>query len=118
MTTEQVAARLVELFNQGKAVQAEEELYADNVVSKEQDASRSAQGKEAIMAKTKQAFEYMMANNEEVSAKAAQTFINQDTFLIVFEMMMKPKGGEAVNVIEYGFYRVVDGKVVEEYFYM
>ena len=113
MTTKEVADRIIELFNEGKALQAEQETYAQDVISHEQD-GRTETGLEAIMAKTKAAGEMF----EEVhKAEATRAFINQDTFLLMFEMDVKFKGGERMQMTEYGFYRVKDGKVVEEYFY-
>jgi hypothetical protein len=115
MTTQETANRLIELYNQGKALQAEEELYAESVVSYEQDESRNAVGKEAVMAKTKAAFEAL----EEVYHSAAEkVMINGNAFLIIFKLDAKPKGGERFSVTEYGFYKLENGKVAEEYFFM
>ncbi len=52
MTTKEIAERLVELYNDGKSTQAEEELYAQDSISHEQD-GRTATGLEAIIEKTK-----------------------------------------------------------------
>ena len=114
MTIEEVAARLQTLVNEGKNLQAEEELYADGVVSHEMD-GRTARGLEAVMAKTKESFSYF----EEVhKSELAKYYANQDTILAIFELDFKPKGGERTQVTEYGFYKVEGGKVTEEYFYM
>lgn len=114
MTIEEIAARLQVLVNEGKNLQAEEELYAANVVSHEMD-GRTARGLEAVIAKTKEAFTMF----EEVhKSELSKYIINQDTILAIFEMDFKPKGGERMAVTEYGIYKVEDGKIVEEYFYM
>ena len=113
MTTEEVANRIIELFNEGKSVQAEQETYAEDVISHEQD-GRTEKGLEAIIAKTKAAGAMFETLHK---AEVAKKFINQDTFLLVFEMDATFKGGNRMQMTEYGFYRVADGKVVEEYFY-
>jgi len=113
MTTQEIADRLVELVNQGKNVDAEQELYAQDVISHEPD-GRTEQGLDKIIEKTKNAF---AAVEEMYGGGAKKVFVNQDTFLVIFEMDVKYKGGERMQMTEYGFYRVADGKVVEEYFY-
>ncbi len=114
MSTQEVAARLVELFNQGQPVQAEQELYADGVVSYEQDLSMEpAKGKEAIITKT----QWFVDNATVAKAEATVAFVNRDTFLVVFDMDVELPHGP-MKGLEYGFYRVAEGKVVEEYFYM
>lgn len=115
MTTEEIAVRLVNLYNEGKALQAEEELYHPEVVSYEQDPTMDpVRGLSAVMAKTKAAFESM----ETVHKSAADVlFINHDSFLVIFEMDAVFKNGFHMQGKEYGWYRVQDGKVAEEYFY-
>ena len=51
MTTAETAKKLIAYINAGKNVQAEQELYADDVISIEQDGA-VATGKPAIIAKT------------------------------------------------------------------
>jgi hypothetical protein len=113
MTTQEVADRLLALVNEGKNLQAEEELYAQDVMSFEQD-GRTEKGLENIMAKTKKAMEGF---EEFYGATNTLLAVNQDTFLMLFEMDIKPKGGERMMAKEYGWYKVQDGKVTEEYFY-
>lgn len=113
MTTQEVADRLLVLVNEGKNLQAEEELYAQDVISYEQD-GRTERSLEEIMAKTKAAMESF---EEFYGAKNTLLAVNQDTFLMHFEMDVKPKGGERATMQEYGWYKVKDGKVTEEYFY-
>jgi len=57
MTTTEVAQAIIALYNQGKAVEAEELYYADNVVSHEQyEGMPPVVGKAAVIEKTKHAF--------------------------------------------------------------
>lgn len=114
MTTEQIAQRLVELYNDGKAVEAEKELYAQNVISHEQYTDQPISGLENIIAKTTAAF----ANATKVNrSEATKFFVNNDSFLVVFELDMVMKDGRVMKGTEYGFYKVSDGKVSEEYFF-
>lgn len=114
MTTEEVAKKIVQYIHEGKNLQAEEELYDKEVISHEQN-GLVVKGLEGVMAKTKSA----MGNIEEFfGVNVAQTFVGADTFLLDIQMDMKPKGGERMQAKEYGFYKVKDGKVIEEYFYM
>lgn len=113
MTVKEIADRLVELVNQGKNLQAEEELYAQDIASYEQDASRNAKGLENVMAKTRMAFESF----EGGSITARPAMINNDSFLVLFDADATFKGGGAMKGVEYGFYKVKDGKITEEYFY-
>jgi hypothetical protein len=113
MTTEELVRKLVQYVNEGKNVQAEEELYAADVLSVEQN-GYSVRGLEGVIAKTKAAgdmFEAIFSGGVEAS------FVGVDNFLLIFSMDVKPKGGERMTMKEYGFYKVKDGKVVEEYFF-
>jgi ketosteroid isomerase-like protein len=113
MTTQEIVKKIVEYINAGKNVQAEEELYADDVLSVEQN-GYSAQGKAAIIEKTKGA----MANFEEFfGGGVTKAFVGKDHFLLEITMDVKPKGGERMKMTEYGFYKVKDGKISEEYFF-
>lgn len=115
MTTQAVATRLVELYNQGKALEAEQELYADVVISHEMGDGKITQGKTAVMEKTKQAFEAAKTVHRSEATKFA---VNNDSFLVVFEMDMEMHDGSRFAGTEHGFYKVRDGKVTEEYFFM
>lgn len=114
MTTQQVAERIVELFNQGKAVEAEQELYADNVVSHEQDERGKVKGKESIIAKTKEAFAQATTVHK---ASAKLVGVNHNTFIIHYDMDMELANGFRFTGSEFGFYELEDGKVVNEYFF-
>ena len=94
-------------------MQAEKELYSQDVRSFEQN-GYSAKGLEAVIEKTKGA---MGGFEEFYGGGVSQAFICADNFLLIFDMDFKPKGGERMQMKEYGFYKVQDGKVVEEYFF-
>lgn len=114
MTTEEVAKKIAQYINEGKNLQAEEELYDKEVISYEQN-GLTVKGLESVMAKTKSAIDNI---EEFFGGGVMQTFVGTDTFLLDIQMDMKPKGGERMQMKEYGFYKVKNGKVIEEYFYM
>ena len=114
MTTQEVALRLVELYNQGKPNQAQEELYHNDVASYEQDDKEPTQGKSLVMEHTKGAFEGKTKINK---TQAEVIFVNHDTFLLIFDNDMEFENGYHMIGKEYGFYKVKDSKVIEEYFY-
>lgn len=113
MTTDELVKKLVKYINEGKNLQAEEELYAQDVVSYEQNGTM-AKGLEAVMEKTKGS----MANFEEFyGGGVEQTYVAGNAFLLFFHLDFKPKGGERMQMKEYGFYKVADGKIIEEHFF-
>ncbi len=113
MNTQEIVKTLLEYINQGKNVEAEEALYADDVHSYEQN-GHSAHGKEAIIAKTKAARD----NVEQMhGGGVTETFVGADSFLLKFEIDATWKGGSRMQMTEYGFYKVKDGKISEEYFF-
>ena len=114
MATDEIVGKLLEYIKKGQNVQAEEELYADDVVSHEQD-GRSAHGKREVIEKTKASF----ANVAEFhGGGVSAAYVGTDSFLLQFEMDMTPLGGERIQMKEYGFYKLnQDGKVAEEHFF-
>ncbi len=113
MNTEQIVRRLIELVKEGKNVQAEEELYAQDVISVEQN-GHTVTGLPGVIEKTKAAF----AGVETVHNSGVEVaFAGVDSFLVVFDMDMTPKGGSRMQAKDYGFYKVKDGKISEEYFF-
>jgi hypothetical protein len=113
MTTQEVVDRWLVLVKEGKNVQAEEELYHENILSVEQN-GHQAIGLAPVIEKTKGAFQGIETfHGGGVSA----AYVAADSFLLKFDMDMTPKGGERMQMTEYGFYKVADGKVTEEYFF-
>jgi len=113
MTTEEIVGRLRELIIAGENVKAEQELYSADVVSYEQD-GRVVSGLEGVIEKTKASFEYF---EESYGTKISEEYVGKNSFLIKIDMDVRPKGGERMQMSEYGFYKVRDGKIVEEHFF-
>jgi hypothetical protein len=113
MTTQELVQKLIDYVKEGRNVDFEKEYYGQDVLSMEQN-GYSAQGLEAVIAKTQAAGDMF---EEFYSGGVETAFVGQDNFLLVFHMDVKPKGGERMQMKEYGFYKVKDGKVSEEYFF-
>lgn len=113
MTTREIVQKLMDYINAGKNVEAEEELYADDVVSVEQD-GLVKKGKPEVVAATQKFGESV---EQFFGGGVEKAYPGKDCFLLHFRMDFKPKGGERITMDEYGFYKVKDGKISEEYFF-
>lgn len=117
MTTHQVANRLVELCRQGKVLEAQEELFSDDVESIEPAGSQGApntKGKEAALEKGK----YFANMIEEVhGAEISEPVVGGNHFAISWSMdvTMKEKGRSTMD--EVCVYHVKDGKIASEQFF-
>jgi ketosteroid isomerase-like protein len=119
MTTEQVGKQLVTLCSQGKAMDAIQSLYSQDVVSVEAtampDGTREMKGLAAVKGKS----EWWIANHEVHSAKVEGPMVADSHFCVRFtyDITNKPSGNRMV-MDELGVYHVKDGKIVrEEFFY-
>lgn len=116
MNTHEVANRLVELCRQGAYVQAQEELYGENIVSQEPPETGwpDAQGIEAVKAKTKQWEESV----EEVhSASVSDPVVAGDHFAVTMENDVTFKERGRAQIQEVCVYEVQNGKIVKENFF-
>nr|WP_068889515.1 nuclear transport factor 2 family protein [Pedobacter panaciterrae] len=117
MNTQEVANRLIQLCREGKNVQAIDELYADNVISKEPDGApmELTEGKEAVKNKT---IEWENMVEELHSAIISDALVADSFFTVVMDMDVTYKGMERIGMNELAVYEVKDGKIVaEEFFY-
>ena len=116
MTTQEVANRLVELCRNGKVLEAQEELFADNVTSVEPAHSPTpkAIGREAVLAKGKQ-FASMI--EERHSGSFSDPIVGGNYFSIVCKLDATMKGMGKVVWDEICLFEVKDGKVVSEQFF-
>jgi hypothetical protein len=117
----EVGKKLVELCNQGKALEAIKTLYADNIVSIEAMSSPAMparmEGLKTIIGKA----EWWEGNHEVHSAQAEGPYPHGDRFIVHFkyEVTAKagPMSGKRMKLDETGLYTVKDGKVVQEEFF-
>ena len=116
MTTQEVANRLVELCRKGQILEAEQELYADNVTSIEPEHSpnKSAKGKVDVIAKGK-AFAGMIEERHDGYFGDPVVSGNYFSFAGMLDATMKGMG--RMKLEEICVYEVIDGKVVSSQFF-
>ncbi|GAA4309077.1 nuclear transport factor 2 family protein [Compostibacter hankyongensis] len=119
MTTQQIAQRLAALCREGELETAQKELYADDAISIEPEASpgfdKETRGKDAILEKGHQ-FNSMV--EKVYSYVVSEPLISGNTFAFTLEMDIKMKGRERDTMGELCVYQVRDGKIVAEQFFM
>jgi hypothetical protein len=115
----EVGKKLVALCQAGKAEEAVETLYADDVVSIEgsgtDEMPARMEGIEAVKGKG----EWWFANHEVHGMDTLGPFVGHrpDQFAAKFDLDVTPKAtGQRMLLSEFGLYTVKDGKVVQEEF--
>jgi len=117
MTTQEVADKLVQLCLEGKNDQAIEELYADNVISKEPKGPdmELTEGKEAVKNKT---IKWEESVEEIHSASCPDPIVADSHFSIVMDIDATYKAHGRMKMSEICVYEVQDGQIVaDEFFY-
>lgn len=117
MTTQEVADKLVQLCREGKNDQAIEELYAENVISKEPKGSdmELTEGKEAVKNKT---LKWEESVEEIHTASCSDPIIADSHFAIVMNIDATYKAHGRMAMSEICVYEVKDGKIAaDEFFY-
>ena len=119
MTVAQIAHRLAELCNQGNFEQAQKELFDNDAVSIEPEAGggfeKETKGLDAIIEKGKK-FGSMV---EEVhGCSASDPIVAGNSFAISLNMDTTMKGRERSTLSELCVYKVKDGKIISEQFFM
>lgn len=119
MTTQQIANRLVELCRKGQYETAQKELYADNAISIEPQASpafdKETKGLKAIIEKGHK-FTGMVEQMHGGSVSEPLIAGKSIAFALTMDVTMKGRGREKMS--ELCVYEVKDGKVVSEHFHM
>ena len=119
MTTNDIAKRLIELCNKGEFETAQKELFSDDVVSIEPSASpafeKETHGLARIIAKG-HTFNEMV--QETHSIKLSDPLITPHSIAIKLEMDVTMKGRPRAIMSELCLYKVKDGKVISEEFFM
>jgi hypothetical protein len=119
MTTGQIASRLAELCRQGQFESAQKELFAENAVSIEPEATadfaKETKGLRNIIEKGHK-FESMVEKVHSCSTSAPLVAGNAIAFTLTMDVTMKGRG--RVKLEEICAYEVKDGKIVSEQFFM
>lgn len=118
MGLEEIAGKLVEMCNTGRAEEAVKELYSPDIVSIEgadfAGMPARIEGLDAVVQKG----EWWFANHEVHALAADGPYIGNrdDQFAVKFDMDITPKDGERMQMSEVALYTVRDGRIVEEAF--
>ena len=119
MTTEAIAQRLTELCSKGEFEKAQKELYAPDVVSIEPMATpafaKEVKGLDAIIEKGHQ-FENMVAEMHSIKLSEPLVAANSIALSLTMDVTMKDHPRETMT--ELCLYKVKDGKIVLEEFFM
>lgn len=118
MKTEEVAQRLVALCRENKWEAAQRELYADNAVSIEPEATpmfpKETRGKAAILEKGKK---FVDMTEKVHSHVVSEPVIANNSFACTMALDLTMKGQGRMNMKELCVYEVKDGKIVTEQFH-
>jgi hypothetical protein len=116
MTTMEVANRLVELCRKGQVLEAQQELFADNVTSHEPAHSNqpAAIGKEAVLAKGKH---FASLIEKRYSGSFEDPIVAANYFSFVCKLDANLKGIGKVVWDEICVFGVQDGKIISEQFF-
>ena len=119
MTTKEIAVRLANLCGKGEFETAQKELFADDVISIEPSASqgfeKETKGLPAILKKGHQ-FEAMTEKLHGITV--SEPLVTNESFAFILNMDITMKEGGRMNMSELCVYKVKDGKVISEEFFM
>jgi hypothetical protein len=119
MTTQEIATRVADLCKKGEFETAQKELFAQDAISIEPEATpefeKETKGLDKIFEKGDK-FMSMVEEVHSVDASAPQVAGNSFAFVLDMDMTMKGQG--RMKMQELCVYTVKDGKVVSEQFYM
>ncbi|MEO5889031.1 MAG: nuclear transport factor 2 family protein [Ferruginibacter sp.] len=119
MTTTEIAARLVELCRQGQFEAAQKELYAEDAVSLEPEASpgfeKETKGLQGIIEKGRK---FQAGIETEHGLSISDPVIAPNSFAFSLNMDITMKGHKRMDMNELCLYKVKDGKIVSEEFFM
>lgn len=116
MTTQEVAEKLVQYCREGKNIDAINELYADNIVSREQPGipHELERGKEAVLGKNN---EWYQSVEEIHSARIADPVVTGNLIAVAMEMDVTYKNNDRRQMNEIALYEVENDKIVKEQFF-
>ena len=119
MTVPQIAHRLAELCNQGNFEQAQKELFAEDAISIEPEDSpgfeKETKGLAAIFEKGKK-FASMV--EETHGCNVSDPLVAGNVIALSLNMDITMKGSKRSPMSELIVYKVKDGKIISEQFFM
>ncbi|SEK66106.1 nuclear transport factor 2 family protein [Parapedobacter koreensis] len=116
MTVQEIADRLVQRCREGRNLQAIDELYADDVISREPEGHphEVTEGKEAVKTSTRN-WEASVA--EIHHATVSDPIVAENHFAIVMDIDATYKEIGRKRLAEICVYEVKDGKIVSDQFF-
>ena len=117
MTTQDVANRLHELFNEGKWQQAQEELFANDAESVEPPKSQGMQSVKGLDAIRKKGQQFNDMVEEMHGGYCSDPIVAGNHIAFAMGMDCTYKGMGRQKMDEIAIYEVKDGKVVKEQFF-
>ena len=119
MKTQQIAERLAELCNKGNFEQAQKELFAEDAISIEPHAAagfeKETKGLNAILEKGKK---FQSLIEETHSCKASTPIVVGDVIALGLFMDVTMKGQKRTPMNELIVYKVKNGKIISEQFFV
>lgn len=119
MTTKQIADKLAAYCREGKFEEAQKELFSDDVVSIEPEATpafeKETKGLPAIIEKGHK-FESMVEKMNGITV--SEPLVADNSFCITMRLDAVMKGHGPMDMTELCVYKVKDGKVISEEFIM
>lgn len=119
MTTTEIANRLVEFCNKGDFEAAQKELFANDAISIEPNATpafeKETKGLDAILEKGRK---WSSMVEEYHGMKVSQPLVGENSFAVTMSMNVTMKERGPMDITELCVYNVKDGKIVSEQFFM
>ena len=119
MSTQQIADRLAELCNKGNFEQAQKELFSEDAISIEPEASqgfeKETKGLKSILEKGKK---FASIVEQTHSCKVSDPLVVGNVIALALFMDVTMKGQERSQMDELIVYRVKDGKIISEQFFV
>jgi ketosteroid isomerase-like protein len=119
MNTQEIAQRLVELCRKSDFETAQNELFAEDAVSLEQQATPAFEKETKGMKAIKEKSEKWNSMVEEFKGIiVSEPLVAHSSFACTMQMDVVMKGHGPMNMTELCIYKVKDGKIVSEEFFM
>jgi ketosteroid isomerase-like protein len=117
MTTQDVANRLHELFNDNKWMEAQEELFSSDAESIEPPKAQGMQSVKGLDAIKKKGEDWSKMVKEVHGGWASDPLVAGNYIAVAMGMDVTMKDGQRMKMDEIALYEVKDGKIVKEQFF-
>ncbi|MEP7258708.1 MAG: SnoaL-like domain-containing protein [Flavitalea sp.] len=119
MTTQEIATRLSQLCRKGEFETAQKELFADDVISIEPYAANGFEKETKGLANIfKKGLQFAETTEKLHGIKVSEPIVTNQSFAFILDMDVTMKKGGRMNMAELCVYKVKDGKVISEEFFM